>query len=53
MQDLADVRAVVNMQRGHLDSAYLDAWLPVTERELLARVTELTDDELLQRLLGM
>ncbi|MBX3188149.1 MAG: nucleotidyltransferase [Labilithrix sp.] len=52
LQDLADVRAVVDVQRGRLDWSYVEKWVPVDELALLRAISTSSDEDLLQRLLG-
>lgn len=53
LQDLADVRAVIERQADALDWGHLQAWLPPDELELLRSVADADDEELARRLLGL
>jgi hypothetical protein len=52
LQDLADVRAVLEAQGQRIDWDHLRRWLPAEEADLLASVAETDDEALLTRLLG-
>lgn len=52
LQDLADIRAVVEARAGHLDWDYLRRWARSDEAALLETVARSTDEELVRRLLG-
>ncbi len=52
LQDLADLRAVVECQSDHLDWGYLRRWLPEEDARLLSEVSSTPDDELVRRILG-
>jgi hypothetical protein len=51
LQDLADVRGVLQAQTAHIDWGYLRKWLPAEESSLLDSVSGASDEELVQRLL--
>lgn len=52
LQDLADLRAVIQHRYDSLDWSYLQAWLPAHELQLLRSVADTDDEELVRRLLG-
>ena len=52
LQDLTDVRAVIEARTEHLDWRHLRTWLRPEESTLLESVARSTDEELVQRLLG-
>lgn len=52
LQDVADIRAVIEAQRDELDWTYLRNWLPEREAQLLAEVAAIGDEELVRRLIG-
>lgn len=51
LQDVADMRALMDAQRANLDWGYLRRWLPGSEGKLLESLSVLDDDAVLQRLL--
>jgi hypothetical protein len=51
LQDLADVRAVIDTQGDTLDWGYIHTWARPEEASLLEECARLTDETLLQRLL--
>jgi hypothetical protein len=53
LQDLADVRAVVDAQRAVLDWEYVERWLDPPTAALLRSVSEVADEELVRRWLSM
>lgn len=50
LQDLADLRALLDAQRDHLDWAYVRGWLRADEANLLDALRDLDDDAVLARL---
>jgi hypothetical protein len=52
LQDLADLRAVIEAQHARLDWSYLREWLPVGEAAFLTAVATESDESLVRRLLG-
>jgi hypothetical protein len=52
LQDLADLRAVIEAQSARLDWNYLREWLPVAEMTFLTAVATESDESLARRLLG-
>lgn len=46
LQDLADIRSVVEAQQASLDWAYVKSWIPADEAGLLQSVATMDDDEL-------
>jgi hypothetical protein len=52
LQDLADVRAVLQTQASRIDWEYLRKWLPTQESEFLAAASSASDEDLVRRLLG-
>jgi hypothetical protein len=52
LQDLADIRAVIDARAGDLDWSHLDTWLPRGEAQLLRDVASIGDDELVRRMLA-
>lgn len=52
LQDLADIRAILDARGAALDWAYLDRWLPPVEADFLRSVLQLDDETLVRRLLG-
>lgn len=52
LQDLADVRAVLDARGEAIDWEYLQSWLPPNEVDLLRSVSALDDEALVRRLLG-
>ncbi len=52
LQDLADIRAVIECQMQSLDWVYLHRWLPDAEASLLEAVASSDDETLVRRILG-
>jgi hypothetical protein len=52
LQDLTDVRAVLQAQAASLDWSYLRKWLPAEESSFLAGVSGASDEDLVRRLLN-
>ncbi|MBI2896323.1 MAG: nucleotidyltransferase [Deltaproteobacteria bacterium] len=52
LQDLADIRSVLDARGDTIDWEYLKSWLPPHEAELLRSVSALDDEALVKRLLG-
>jgi hypothetical protein len=52
LQDLADMRAVLQAQHQTLDWDYLRRWLPADEAETLSVLSEADDEQLARRILG-
>jgi hypothetical protein len=52
LQDLADVRAVLQAQAARIDWSYLRNWLPSDESSFLASASSASDEDLVRRLLG-
>jgi hypothetical protein len=51
LQDLADVRAVLQAQAARIDWSYLKKWLPAEESSFLDAVSGASDEDLVRRLL--
>ena len=51
LQDLADVRAIIDVHKDQLDWTYIRQWSRPDESALLEQVANLTDEELLKRLM--
>jgi hypothetical protein len=52
LQDLADMRAVLEARGEHLEWSYLERWLAKDEADFLKAVSVLDDDELVRRIVG-
>lgn len=52
LQDLADIRSILDARGDAIDWEYLRSWLPSEQSELLRSVTALDDEALVHRLLG-
>jgi hypothetical protein len=51
LQDLADVRAIIDLYKDQLDWEYIRQWARAEEAAWLEQVASLTDEELLKRLI--
>ena len=52
LQDLADVRSIIQTYEDRLDWVYLRNWLPEHEAVLVESVAKLDDEELMRRILN-
>jgi hypothetical protein len=52
LQDLADMRAVMQAQQETIDWAYLRRWLPSPEAEFLSSLSTASDEDLARRIFG-
>lgn len=52
LQDLADIRSVLDARGDAIDWDYLASWLPPEEIDLLRSVSAVDDEALVRRLLG-
>jgi hypothetical protein len=52
LQDLADMRAIIDLHKDQLDWEYIREWSRAEESTLLEQIASISDEELLNRLLG-
>jgi hypothetical protein len=52
LQDLADIRWVLQAQAARIDWNYVQKWLPADESSFLAMASSASDEDLVRRLLG-
>ena len=53
LQDLADIRAVIDARGTEIDWEYIRTWARADESRLLEQVSRATDEDLVRRLLGV